>query len=126
MSRRGVFISDADKQTIKDMYATGSFTKKKLAEDFGITVKRISNIVGYKRALPVNLVEDFQKINVAKLETKAKLIEAMADYALECNWEDQILIEKLFGCGLTESDFESCGYGAFIKDHFSVEEENCI
>lgn len=60
-----------------------------------------------------------RKCNHTELATS--LIEIMSDFALNHNWEDDFLIEKLVSCGLTRRDFVAAGYGEFVREYFDGE-----
>lgn len=56
---------------------------------------------------------------ITEFSTTKRLIEAMADYALEYAWSDNDLIEALENCGITQQDFIDCGYGNFVKKYYN-------
>lgn len=49
------------------------------------------------------------------------LIKAVMDYAMEVNWTDTEAIESLVTMGITQKDFEDCGYGEYISEYFAEE-----
>ena len=52
------------------------------------------------------------------METVKNLIEAMIEYGLEGNWCDSEIIDELVKIGITQDDFNKCGYENFVKDYF--------
>lgn len=55
---------------------------------------------------------------ITEFSATKRLIDAMADFALENCWSDEDFIEALFSCGITATDFYDCGYGEFFENHF--------
>ncbi len=47
------------------------------------------------------------------------LIKAVMDYAMEVNWTDTEAIESLVTMGITQKDFEDCGYGEYVSEYFA-------
>lgn len=109
-------ISDDLRHEIIEAINSGDYKSKDLAKQFNVSVSTISRIATAEKEKRKMLKQFTRRVN-AKKETKMALIEAMSDYALECMWDDDYLIQKLFDCGITVLDFESCGYGSFVDEY---------
>ena len=55
------------------------------------------------------------------MKTIKNLIEATMNYAMEANWTDTDAIESLITMGITQKDFEACGYGEYVSKYFEEE-----
>lgn len=115
---------------INRLYATGRYTYAELAKRFNLSVSRIEKICTpevkkeHKRMFKeikntTPRPSTNRKCNRVELATK--LIEAMSDYALAFDWEDNFLIEKLLDCGIARRDFVAAGYGEFVREYFDGE-----
>lgn len=47
------------------------------------------------------------------------LIDAVVEYGQSANWDDSEIIDTLVDCGITEENFNDCGYGEFVREYFA-------
>ena len=121
----GTYLTAEQKKELVELYETGQYTYESIAKKFGIVRNTAWKIVTQakdedrernKQAFIEELNAKTKEFSMQRRKATTKLIEAMADYALAYNLEDTVIVDRLFKCGLTMTDFVLCGYGAFAKD----------
>lgn len=120
-----ICVTPKQKQEIVELYGTGQYTYESIAKRYCISRSSVWKIVTNakdeerernKQAFTEELNAKTKEFSMQRRKATTKLIEAMADYALAYNLEDTVIVDRLFKCGLTMTDFVLCGYGAFAKD----------
>ena len=118
-----------DKEILR-LYQTGNYSYDKLAKKYGISKTTVCHICKPEikerhRALmksgKISNPRPSKKRKFNYTELATNLIEAMSDYALAVNWDDDTLIKKLLDCGIARRDFVAAGYGEFVREYFDGE-----
>lgn len=120
-------LTDEQRAKIVELYLTGGYTIRNLAEQYHVSTSTIWKILpkdDYKQKrfagkilIPAREKESMRTQFDREKEVK-NLINAVSEFAMIDNWTDLYLMQILLSCGLTRTDFENTGYIDFYNDCF--------
>ena len=109
---------DEDKSIKRFPFATGK-TLGESGNDY-LRMSRIAaecDLMLNGRGKVIEVIEEPNK-------TETALIQTLIQYGLENAWGDKETIDALVELGITQEDFKEAGYGEFVKDYFSDNQQN--